>query len=276
MKKALFAFSMLLLLSIAGCKIDSGLEPTRSGFQGTICFTGAWPEDTDEVRLAAAFKFPPSAITDIVQSDPLPIGADSVNYTFYIPPTQIQAVGVVWKEKDQPWDPTNIIGLYFPTENHLSPGQVTISERDEIISGIDVDADLGKAKRKVNSTLEGQLRVQGPWPAAATDVVVVASSAPALPTSLLDLMFSFPIKAGFDSVNYVISVQPGTYKFIAALLIEKDKSIGTESIRATIFNFSGFKVRTPETHIKNLNMTLFFGEEGLRMQPDDVAAVQNP
>ncbi len=171
-------------------------------------------------------------------------------------------MGVVWKEKGEPWDPTNIIGLYFPTDNHLSPGAVTVTGRDEIVPDIDLVCDLTKAKRKVNSSISGMLRVQGSWPAGATDVVVVASTAPLLPTSLLDLMFSFPIKAGFDTTSYMLPVQPGTYRLVAALVIEKGKSIGLESVRGAFFSFSGIKITTPETRVTDIDLDLVFPEAG--------------
>ncbi len=247
----------VLLFILLACNDDSGIAPTPTGFQGTIRFTGGWPEDTDEIRLAAALKFPPTTLSDVILGEVLPIGRDSLAYTFYTAPVELSAVGVVWKEKGQPWDPTNIIGFYFPTDDHLSPGRVIVDDSGDLVPGIDIVADLSKAKRTVNSFISGMLRVQGAWPSGATDVVVVASSAPLLPTSLLDLMFSMPIAAGFDSANYVIPVQPGTYQLIAALLIEKGKSIGIESIRGSVFNLNGFKIRTPETQIKNVNMTLY-------------------
>jgi hypothetical protein len=260
--KIVFSALALALLFIA-CNDDSGIAPTPTGFQGTIRFSGGWPEDTDEIRLAGAVKFPPSTIADIILGEPLPLGKDSLDYTFYTAPVELAAVGVVWKEKGQSWDATNIIGYYFPTENHLSPGSVSVTDQDWMVQGIDINADLSKAKRKVNSMITGMLRVQGPWPAGATDVIVAASTAPLLPTSLLDLMFSFPITAGFDSARYVLPVQPGTYKLVAALVIEKGKSIGLESIRGNFFSFTGIKITTPETVVTDIDLNLIFPANGL-------------
>ena len=253
---------LLLLLGFFGlaCDDKSGLKPPSkvSGFQGTITFKGSWPDDTDQIRLAGSLNFPPSSITDVLLGDALPIGGDSLDYTFYTNPVELQAVGVVWKEKGQPWDATNIIGYFFPTDNHLSPGSVVVSRDDEIVPEINIECDLTKVKRKVDSAIGGMLRVQGSWPAGATKVVVVASTAPLLPSSLLDLMFSFPIDAGFDSTRYIITVQPGTYKLVAALVIEEGKSIGLESIKGAYYSFSGIKIKTAETKVLDVDLNLIF------------------
>jgi hypothetical protein len=269
---------LILGLFLLACDDDSGIKPPShvSGFKGTITFTGTWPADTDQIRLAAALRFPPSTIADIILGDALPIGVDSLHYVFYTNPVALQAVGVVWKEKEQPWDATNIIGYYFPTDNHLSPGTVTVAGKDEMVSGIDIACDLSKVKRNVNSAIGGMLRVKGNWPAGATKVVVAASTAPILPTSLLDLMFSFPIDAGFDSTRYLISVQPGTYKLVAALVIEEGKSIGVESIKGAFYSFGGIKITTPETKELNVDINLIFPGNQARAWTDSRATEPTP
>ncbi|HOT98003.1 MAG TPA: hypothetical protein PLG50_16550 [bacterium] len=261
----------LMGLVLFACDDDSGIKPPTqlSGFSGTITFKGAWPEDTDQIRLAAALKFPPSTIADVLLGDALPVGGDSIRYTFYTNPVALQAVGVVWKEKGQAWDATNIIGYYFPTENHLAPGTVTVTRKDEIVPNIDIECDLTKVKRAVNSAIGGMLRVQGAWPAGASKVVVAASTAPVLPSSLLDLTFSFPMDAGFDSTRYIIAVQPGTYKLVAALVIENGKSIGMESIKGAYYSFGGIKIKNAETRVLDVDLTLIFPPGSLRAAPAD-------
>ncbi|HPI74223.1 MAG TPA: hypothetical protein PLZ01_12490, partial [bacterium] len=131
MRKGLFLITGLLALG--GCSLDDGLQPTRSGFSGTIRFKNAWPAQTDQVLVVAATRFPPSAIADIVMSDPLPLHQDSVDYTLFTTPQLFAAVGVVWKEKNQPWDVTNLIGLYFDSDNLFNPGKVHVRNRDEMV-----------------------------------------------------------------------------------------------------------------------------------------------
>lgn len=258
MKKVSFLLVFLSFI-LASCELDPtepGLEPTRSGFKGRISFKGAWPGDTDQVIVAAALKFPPSTLADVILGEALPTGQDTVDYVFYLPPTSLAAVGVVWKQKGQEWDPTNIIGYYFPTANHLSPGKLEIAGRSTMIEDVDISANLGKAKRKVASVIEGTLRTQGTWPANSQSVVMVASTAPLLPTDLLDLQFAVPIAPGFDSISYKISVQPGTYHLIAALLIREGESIGLGSIAGSYFSLGGLVVPTDSTQVHGVDITM--------------------
>jgi len=267
MNKATFHLFVLIFLFISlliSCGIDSGLEPTRSGFRGTVRFVNNWPDQTDQVMVVAATKFLPTAITEIVMGDPLPLLVDSIEYAIYTPPAKFAAVGVVWKEKNQPWDVTNIIGIYFPTEDHWTPGNVEIENRNSMVDSIDIIADLSKAKRKVASTLEGKLNVRGTWPIAAQSVLVAALTAlPSPKSSLLDVSFGIPIAAGFDSTTYTVSIQPGNYLLVTALVIEENAPIGMQSIRGiykkkpTDF-FSPVIVPTDTSHVKNINIIVDF------------------
>ena len=236
MRKGLFLITGLLAL--CACSLDEGLQPTRSGFSGTIRFKNAWPAQTDQVLVVAATKFPPSAITDIVMSDPLPLYQDSVTYTLFTTPQPFAAVGVVWKEKNQPWDVTNIIGLYFDGDNPFNPGQVHVRDRDQLVQNINIEADFSKAKRKVASGIEGMLRTHGAWPAASQSLLMVASK-PIVPFGLLDVSLGQPLEAPFDSSRFFINLQPGTYRLVGALLIEKGADIGLSSVVGLYYKKAG-------------------------------------
>ena len=249
---------------IAACEIDTGLEPTRSGFQGTIYFTNEWPEETDEVRVVAATTFPPSAITELTMSEPLPLYQDTVDYKIYTNPQTFKAVGVVWKQKDEPWDVTNIIGIYFPTEDHFTPGQVTVAKNNAMVDSINVQADLSRARLAVESAISGTLNVSGEWPPGAQSVIVAASEK-LLPTSLLDIVFAMPIKAGFESAPYSLNVQPGKYALIGALVIESGKSISMQSVagyykkKPTDIMPGSVVVADDTSHVEDINITITFG-----------------
>lgn len=258
--------ALVLALVLAACESDPGLEPTRSGFSGTIRFVNEWPETTDQVVVVAATKFPPATTSDIVLGEPLPIGVDSVDYTIYSPPLEFSAVGVVWKERDQPWDVTNIIGIYFPTANKFSPGSITIPDRSTLVRGIDMVADLSLARRYVLSGISGMLRVKGSWPEKATSVIVAASY-PALPTGLLDVVLGTPIPAPFDSSRYELTLPPATYRLIGALVLEEGASIGLTSLRGLYYAnpddfIPGSITLTSDTmRLEGVDITLDFGEE---------------
>ncbi|MBN1560500.1 hypothetical protein JW998_09630 [candidate division KSB1 bacterium] len=260
-KRLCFALSALLLFS--SCTVDTGLEPTHSGLAGTIYFQHEWPEETDQVMVVAATIFPPTSLEEIIMSEPLATFVDSTHYTLWTNPNSYAAVGVVWKEKEQPWDVTNIIGIYFPTDDHFSPGRVTIPDRNTVVDSIDIVADLSLARRRVDSAIEGQLTVNGDWPEGAQSVLMIASKT-ILPTSLLDITFGAPIECGFDTTSYRLSVQPGTYRLIGALVTEKDKPIGFDSIKGiykkkpTDFLPGSVIVATDTSRVANINLILDF------------------
>lgn len=255
------------LFMLSTCRIDTGLAPTQSGIAGVVHFQNEWPESTDEVMVVASTKFPPTSLEEIIMSEPLPTFVDSTSFVIWTNPQTFQAVGVVWKEKDQPWDVTNIIGIYFPTSDHFSPGTVTIPDKNTLVDSITIDANLNNARLRVDSAIKGMLRVKGDWPGGAESVLVVASKT-VLPTSLLDIVFGAPIAAGFDSTTYSLSVQPATYRLIGALVTETGKSIGIESIKGLYRKNPGdflpgaIAVPTDTTVAENIDITLDF-ESGL-------------
>ncbi len=261
MKKITIALSGLLLL--LSCKSDLGLEPTRSGFRGTIRFKNSWPAQTDQVLVVAATKFPPTAITEIIMGDPLPLHVDSVEYQVFTPPQAFAAVGVVWKEKNQPWDVTNIIGIFFDSEDHFNPGDVAIDRRDRMLDHIDIEADLAKAKRAVQSGIEGVLRIKGNWPIGSQSVLLAASR-PILPSGLLDISLGTPIAAPFDSTRYFLSLQPGTYRLVGALLIQDGVSLGISSLSGLYYKKPGdllpgsVTIANDTTRVRNINFTIDF------------------
>jgi hypothetical protein len=264
MKKLLIAICGLSLL--LSCKSDLGLEPTRSGFRGTIHFKNSWPAQTDQVLVVAATKFPPTAITEIIMGDPLPLNVDSVEYQLFTPPQSFAAVGVVWKEKDQPWDVTNIIGIYFDSEDHFNPGDVTVASRQQLINNINIDADLAKAKLAVKSGIEGTLHIKGLWPSGSQSILLAASR-PILPSGLLDISLGTPVSAPFDSTRYFLSLQPGTYRLVGALLIQEGVSLGISSLVGLYYKKPGdlfpgtVIIPNDTTRIRNINFTIDFNSK---------------
>ena len=246
----------LTLAIFLSCKFDQGLEPTRSGFEGTIYFSSEWPDNTDQVIVVAAKKFPPTDISEIVMGEPLPLEVDSAKYYIWTPPQEFSAVGVVWKEKDQPWDVTNIIGIYFPTEDKLNPGSVIVPDRQTMVPDIDIEADLSKSKPKVESSVSGMLNTKGEWPPMAESVIVVGVESKVFyKMTLVDLNLSMPISAPFDSVEYSLTLKPGTY-IMAALVLEKDQPISLNSIKGI---YPGFvTLKSDSTKVNDVNITLDF------------------
>lgn len=264
-RKRLFTIILIILsvLLILSCDTDPGLEPTESGISGTITFTGDWPENTDEVTVVAATKFPPSSLEEIVLSEPLPLGRDSVDYVIYHPPLDFAAVGVVWKEKDQPWDVTNIIGIYFPPEDGpgLNPAGVSIPDKNTLVSSIDITAELDKAKPAVDSYIRGTLNVEGEWPANATTLIMWAAKEFSNNLTLTDIIFGNPLPVGFDSLAYAFKAQPGSYRAFGALVLLEDEPISTINILQGLYVpalTDPINVKSDTSVVNNIDITLLF------------------
>jgi hypothetical protein len=258
-----YFFTITFYFFTLGCNIDKGIKPTQSGFNGTIYFQNEKPQETDQVIVVASTKFPPTNITEIVQGEPLSLDSDSVYYEIWTPPTDFAAVGVVWKEKDQPWDVTNIIGIYFPTENKFSPGNLSLPDKNTVVESINIQADFSKAKKNVESYLSGTLTVNGNWPENATSVLVVASPS-LVPGGLLDITFGQPIEAGFETAAYSLNIQPGKYGLIGCLVLREDEPIGIQSINGIYYKKPGdlfpgsVSIPTDTTRIENINISINF------------------
>ncbi|MBN1481091.1 hypothetical protein EH223_01380 [candidate division KSB1 bacterium] len=257
-KLILLCFFPLLIFF---CDVPTGLKPTQSGIAGTVFFKNEWPKQTDEVMVVAATVFPPTSLEDIIMSEPLDTFVDSANYVIWTNPEAFAAVGVVWKEKEQPWEVTNIIGIYFPTDDKFTPGSVTIPDRNTLVDSINIEADLSVARRKVDSVIEGTLTLTDEWWDGAEYVLVIAAKT-ILNPGLLDLTFGFPMEANFDTTTYSLPVQPGTYVAIGAIVTEKGQPIGTESIKGFYKKKASdrlptiVKIPTDTTRISNIDITI--------------------
>lgn len=257
-KLILLCFFPLLIFF---CDAPTGLKPTQSGISGTVFFVNEWPKQTDQVMVVAATAFPPTSLQDIIMSEPIDIFVDSAHYVIWSNPETFAAVGVVWKEKDQPWDVTNIIGIYFPTDDKFTPGTVTIPNKETLVDSINMRADLSIARRTVDSVIEGTLTVKDEWWDGAEYVIVIAAKT-ILNPGLLDLTFSLPIEASFDSTAYTLPIQPGTYAAIGVIVTEKDKPIGLDSIKGVYKKRASdpfptiVKIPTDSTRVTNINITI--------------------
>jgi hypothetical protein len=267
MKKTIVLLLCILpLLTIPSCDFNSGLQPTRSGFRGKIYFQNSWPPQTDQVIVVAATKFPPTSITEIVMGDPLPLFQDSTTYELYTPPQSFAAIGVVWKQKNQPWDVTNIIGIYFDSDDHFTPGKITLSNRDQMLENMDLVADLSKAKLQVSSGIEGMLHIKGAWPVAAQSILMAASK-PILPSSLLDISLGQPMAVPFDSTRFFINLQPGTYRLIGALLIEQGVDLSISSLAGIYYKKAGdlfpgsITIPNDTTRVRGMHITIDFNKK---------------
>ncbi|MDZ7264799.1 MAG: hypothetical protein ONB16_09470 [candidate division KSB1 bacterium] len=256
----LLLFAALIVVT-SRCQVEHGLEPIRSGIQGTIHYLGHWPAKTAEVRIVAATKFPPADLNDLIIGDILPIGGDSVIYTFYLKPGSYY-LGLVWRESEAAWGIQSIFGIYTEPGNPFSPGLITVPDDRTIITGKDISADFANAKRASSSRIAGKIYFKGQWPANAENVMVIASRR-FPPTSLLDFSFSGLLPAYIDSSDYYIPAAPDTYRALGAVLKLADQPWALENIIGLLLKPNSFEpqsviVPNEDSQVAGINLTVYF------------------
>lgn len=256
----------LLLLGIAflysQCEIDPGLRPVNSNIRGTIYFEGDWPEETDIVQIMAATKFPPTGFQDLILGDPIPFGVDSIKYALWVPPGEYPAIGVVWKEKGQAWNVTNILGMYFQSPSDFLPGKIIVRGKEATVDSVNIIAKFSRAKKAVKSSINGMIRVKGKWPATA-QTMLAGASVEMMPASLLDIILSAPLPIGQDSTKYTIPVPKGKYRLVGAIFIEEGAEISFNNItfykkKPTDFLPGSVDVPTDTSKINGIDILINF------------------
>lgn len=253
-KSQFFSFISLISLVLLSCEMNHGLEPIRSGISGTIKYIGKWPQNTAEVRIVAATKFPPSDLNDLIIGDILPIGGDSTVYNFYLDPGNYY-IGLVWRERDAAWGIQSIFGIYTEPGNALSPALITIPDEKTIVTGKDITADFAYARKTSSSSISGTITFVGNWPEQVENFMVIASMR-FPPQSLLDMAFSGLQPANVDSINYSISAAPGTYRVVGVVIKKIDQSWALENLVGLLLK--DVIVPNQDSDIKGIDFTVFF------------------
>ena len=229
---------MCVLLIHLHCNIDHGLEPIHSKIGGEITFIGDIPPRTDEVRVAVIKDFPPRAINELLFSDQIPFAEDAVAWEIYMPPGRYAAVVVVWKEKNQSWNLSDIIGLYGGTfvGDMLIPTYlpVTIPDETSVIDTVDIQANLNRVNR--DAAIEGTVTFTGEWPQNTGIVGIGAFVDTPEPGNLIDYYFNnvaldYTIPLFVSEYTYRLRVAStlGTLGYVSVIWI--DASFDLTSIK---------------------------------------------
>ena len=134
------------LLTFLACGKGIGPIPKDIGIiQGTLRFTGTWPDSTAEVRVAVYENYPPSNFVLELKgfSDPLPIGVDSTEYEVRITPGTYRWIIAVRLKVGGEWGPESFLGMYMDPADPSIPGAVTVGPGEEV-RGVDFYADFSK------------------------------------------------------------------------------------------------------------------------------------
>ncbi len=219
------SFAMSLALT---CNIDHGLKPLHSKIGGRIFWTGEAPERTDEVRVAVVKEFPPRSLNELLFSEQISYTQDTVRWEIFVPPGEYAAIVVIWKEKNQSWNLSDVVGLYggvFVDDlliPNLSP--FNVDNENTIIDDLDIIANLNRVNR--DAKIMGKITFEGEWPENTGVIGIGAFSEIPQPGNFIDyylknlaLDYSAPIFV--DSYDYMLRVRSADpIRYISVLWID--------------------------------------------------------
>lgn len=113
-----------------GC--DRGLEVEatgQTGIAGRLHFAGEWPANVGQIAVAV-YREPPASVADFFRINgwdiAVALGVESYNYFVPLDGEGVyQWIIVAWREQDQFWDFTSLLGCYhLPGADRPSPVQV--------------------------------------------------------------------------------------------------------------------------------------------------------
>ena len=221
----------LLLILLAGCEFDKGLDVLKSRISGEVVFLGteSRPDNIDEVRVVAVANFPPSGLADVFFSEAIPFDRDTAKYEILLPLGDYPAVGVLWKPRGKDWAFTSLLGFYGfepPASASLQP--VTLTENEPIATDIDLFALWELAR--LDAEISGTVTFQGELP-ENTDTVLLAAftGIPDLNNviSLLGILGGLPLPVPLNNISpgatyeFQLPVRSGGYKYLAAFWVAK-------------------------------------------------------
>ncbi|MFQ5751260.1 MAG: hypothetical protein ACE5HI_04620, partial [bacterium] len=217
-----FSFNIILIILLVlscqfiQCDIDHGLqvedpsEIVKHGIKGRIIFNGPWPENIVEARLVAAANFPPDTLQSLdslfVFSDPIQVGINVLEYGMTLKPATYQLIAVIFREKDRPWDISNILAVYSPlSQCTILPNPdkvVTIASDTTIINDVNITVDLTKG------SISGKVNFVGDWPNVNFTGILVFER-PLLLNPIPCGIAILPLNV--DSANYKVFVPQNDY-----------------------------------------------------------------
>ena len=90
----------------------------------------------------------------------------TAEYELYLPQGTYDVVAVLWKEHNQSWNISNVIGVYGGgiIDDLLIPTykSVTIPDNNTTVSDIDIKASLDRVNR--DAKIKGEINFIGDWP----------------------------------------------------------------------------------------------------------------
>lgn len=128
-----------------GCARGLDAEATgQTGIAGRLHFVGEWPANVGQVAVAV-YREPPASLADFFRINgwdtEVALGVES--YDYFVPldgEGVYQWIVVAWRQEDQFWDLTSLLGCYYlPEADRPSPVEVGPGE---VVSDIDIEVNF--------------------------------------------------------------------------------------------------------------------------------------
>ena len=175
MKQGILYILLAAGLFLLQCGGDNGVEPKQKfKIEGTVTFSGEWPEAADEVRVVVGTDFPIKSFDDLVQSAPL-ASDGSASYSVDVDNGSYAFVGVIWKPAVGDWGLAGICGVYSADSDFYTPAKVMVSAESPTASGIDISVNRTNAKKLTGAQVIGTIQLQGAWPTDYSSAVMITS-----------------------------------------------------------------------------------------------------
>lgn len=214
------------------CGKDNGVEPTPvSKIEGTVTFSGTWPEAAEDVRVVVGKDFPIKSFDDLKMSNKL-ASDGTVNYSVQVENADYKFLGVVWKPAGGVWGLASICGVYTSDSDFFTPASISVSAEKSVVAGITMAVDRSRAKKLSNAHISGTVSLQGAWPDSFASAMLISSAKDLLSDSfsLLDLNMGTALERGQSAADYVIAAPAGMNRTIGVAFLDKDGRLTQDAV----------------------------------------------
>ncbi len=229
--KLLFSFFVIGIFLLQ-CGGDNGVDPkSKSKIEGTVSFSGAWPEAAEDVRVVVGREFPVKSFDDLIQS-PTIASDGSATYSIEVENGSYAFVGVAWKAAGGVWGLAGVCGVYSSDSDFYTPAKVSVSEDAPTASGVDIMVNRSNARKLTGAQVVGTIQLQGAWPNDYSSAVMITSAKDLVsePFTLLDLNLGTAIERGATAADYSIATPAGSNQTIGVAFLDASGRLTQDAV----------------------------------------------
>jgi hypothetical protein len=228
-----FVISLLTAgLLLIRCSSDNPAEPTKKlKIEGTITFTGQWPETPEEIHVVAALDFPIKSFADLKQGSSFEDNG-TVSYSLELASGFYKFIGVIWKPQGGNWGLASICGVYTNDQDFRTPEGVLLNTDNQTVTGIDISVDRSKGRKLEGSIIQGSVTLQGAWPDGYSSAMIFSSKKDMISEQfdLLDLNMGTALERGETSASYQIDTPADTNRTIGVGFLDINGKLTEDAV----------------------------------------------